>query len=262
MITGHTISAPLKKFFYICAGIWFGGGVCSYFFIDRDLGMFLVLCFIILAGFVGLVTTTKRILAFLNPSHHHIETHALDKDMLEHGSKLSKAFWREAFGRAEPQGKLSLSSKTEYASPVVLHRESSVSRPEKEQPVAPAIQTPLLTRIRGFLSGSIAQGKRSDLTRVILLPGLIGSTVVIIWFIAGSWEMFQASVTLILAVGIPLMLLSAFETGRKMLHVLLRVLVQVLDVIAGVVRYVLARRSSRLVRNDNFNGGGQALGKW
>ncbi|MBI5847897.1 MAG: hypothetical protein HZB31_08110 [Nitrospirae bacterium] len=165
---------------------------------------------------------------------------------------------------AKPKGALVLSSKTDTSAPgaAALRNADSV-QPNRKNSLTNA--KPLSVRIKDFLFAPPEEGKLSNLTALVLLSILIGGIVLvygyIIWLLSASPGTFRTMLKFLLFVGLPILLLSLFETGRKILKGLFIVL-QVLLCVLDMVSSISGGRSRGFSGGSGEFGGGGASGKW
>jgi hypothetical protein len=261
------ISRPLKIFLWACAILWMGSGVLSFFFFDRYSGMLLIFSFLMLVGLFGVAAAVlwalKRILAFFHPGAQ-IDAQVLNKE-IEIGSTL-KSFFAGAQGREKPQGTLVLSSKEEPIPPDIKHPESAIHHPVNKRQNTKKSALPLSAKVIDFLSEPAEKGRMTNLQTLLLLSCLLCAYIALILHLAGSWTNAVAVGKFILAIGLPILLLSLFKTGRKILTVLLYSL-RVFLIIFDILSLFGGGRSGRS-SGGGFSGGGGgfggggASGKW
>lgn len=165
---------------------------------------------------------------------------------------------------AKPKGALVLSSKTDTSAPgAAALRDADSLQPHRKNSLTNA--KPQSVRIKDFLFAPPEKGKLSNLTALILLSILIGGIVLvygyIIWLLSASPGTFRAILKFLLFVGLPILLLSLFETGRKILKGLFIVL-QVLLCVLDLVSSISGGRSRGFSGGGGEFGGGGASGKW
>jgi uncharacterized membrane protein YgcG len=121
---------------------------------------------------------------------------------------------------------------------------------------------PLPGRIWDFLSEPPAKGKLSNLTALILVTLLVGGIFLtygyIIWLLSGSPATFRMVLKMLLFVGLPILILSFFETGRKILMLLF----VFLQLIMCVLNIFSKERDGGFSAGGGESGGGGASGKW
>lgn len=232
-----TISTPMRIFLWVIVSLWLGGGVLSFFLLDRYTGMLLMFSFLMVFGLVGLVAALlwvlERILAFL-----HLKFKVQDVDL----------------------GKLVLSSKTETVSPVAPSQGTLDALPVGKTDVPATGVKSLRSRIWAFLSEPPAKGQMSNRRALIVIAiflGVVISPFGYIWYSVGTTK-FLTFMKYLLAIGIPILLLSLFETGRNILKGLFMFL-QLLIVFFEIIGGVSSKGSSD--SGGGFGGGG-ASGKW
>jgi hypothetical protein len=251
-MTMPSLSNPMKIFLWIIAGLWLGGGVIAFFLFDRHTGMLVLLSFVMVVGLFGLATlllwVVKRIFELLH-MEFRLDGPVLDKD-IEIGSKL-KALFAGAPDSEKPQRTLVLSAKAETTSPLAEHQKLSNPGPVDKKHQRKTDAKAMFDTAISYLGVAAV---------------FLAVPTAIVWLITGSREMFLFTMKYLLAIGLPLLLLSLFETGRKVLTILFYVL-RVFLVIFEFLSLFSGGRGGRSVSGGfsggggGFDGGG-ASGKW
>lgn len=246
-MTTARISTWLQIFLWVCAGLWLGSGVVSFFAFDRNL-VYAIGMLVMSGPVIGLAAAVLWV---------------LDRRAQSAEVAPGEAVLTGLDGRDKPKGSLVLSSKTETASPAVAGQGSAEPLPANEMTASTTAGTPLLSEPPAKRWSSIVAAAAPALVFLAVLLSPFGY----IWYQVGT-KVFLTFLGILLAIGLPIFLLSLFETGRKILKGLFAFLqllfvgLQVITVILDLVSGGSKGSGGDFAGGSGGFGGGGASGKW